>query len=141
MTSNDSASQSPRGAGLPPAGLPPSWVRLWIVDSFTTERWRGNPAGLVTLADPAPESWMQAVAAEVNAAETASPAVGIPENPVTGSAHCTLGPLWAPRLGRNEMVAHQVSARGGRLLVRLVGGRVELTGSAVTTVVGAVSGP
>ena len=61
-----------------------------------------------------------------------APNVGIDEDPVTGSAHCITGPWWAERLGRTELSAHQVSARGGRLGVRLVGDRVELTGRAVT---------
>ena len=44
-----------------------------------------------------------------------APQVGIDEDPVTGSAHCTLAPYWAARLGKRRLVAHQVSARGGRL--------------------------
>lgn len=60
------------------------------------------------------------------------PAVGIPEDPVTGSAHCITGPWWGDLLGTDTLQAHQVSARGGRLGVRLVGDRVELTGQAVT---------
>ena len=53
---------------------------------------------------------------------------GIGEDPVTGSAHCQLMPYWAERLGRSELVAAQVSARGGVLRCRLVGDRVLLTG-------------
>jgi PhzF family phenazine biosynthesis protein len=64
------------------------------------------------------------------------PAYGIPEDPVTGSAHCALGPFWAPRLGRTEMTAHQVSARGGVVRVRIVGNRVALGGQAVTVIEG-----
>jgi PhzF family phenazine biosynthesis protein len=60
------------------------------------------------------------------------PRVGIPEDPVTGSAHCISGPWWSKRLGKAELAAHQVSARGGRLGVRIAGDRVELTGRAVT---------
>jgi PhzF family phenazine biosynthesis protein len=60
-----------------------------------------------------------------------APAKGIPEDPVTGSAHCALVPYWSARLGRNELRAHQASARGGDLLCRLVGDRVELEGSCV----------
>ncbi len=43
-----------------------------------------------------------------------APAVGVDEDPVTGSAHCTLGPLWAERLGRDHLTARQVSARRRR---------------------------
>jgi predicted PhzF superfamily epimerase YddE/YHI9 len=60
------------------------------------------------------------------------PKVGIPEDPATGSAHCTLAPLWAVRLGRDEMMARQVSARGGVFRVRVAGDRVKIAGQAVT---------
>jgi PhzF family phenazine biosynthesis protein len=68
-----------------------------------------------------------------------APAKGIPEDPVTGAAHCMLAPYWADRLGRNEFRAHQASARGGDLIVRLVGERVELEGSCVFYLEGQVS--
>jgi predicted PhzF superfamily epimerase YddE/YHI9 len=42
-----------------------------------------------------------------------APAAGVPENPVTGSAHCGLGPFWGARIGRNELVGYQASSRGG----------------------------
>jgi PhzF family phenazine biosynthesis protein len=66
------------------------------------------------------------------------PAYGIDEDPVTGSAHCILGPWWAPRLGRDDLRAHQVSARGGDLHVRLRGDRVSVAGHAVTVLTGAL---
>ncbi|MGE0442319.1 MAG: PhzF family phenazine biosynthesis protein [Gemmatimonadales bacterium] len=69
------------------------------------------------------------------------PAAGIPEDPVTGSAHCTLGPYWAQRLGRAELRAYQASSRGGSVGVRVKGNRVELTGRAVTVVRGSVDLP
>ena len=65
-----------------------------------------------------------------------APAVGIDEDPVTGSAHCCLGPYWAGVLGKTAMTAHQASARGGRLTVRLDGQRVILGGHAVTVLRG-----
>jgi PhzF family phenazine biosynthesis protein len=61
-----------------------------------------------------------------------APAVGIDEDPVTGSAHCCLTPYWAARLGKTELVAYQASPRGGHLRVRLDGDRVMLAGRAVT---------
>jgi len=61
-----------------------------------------------------------------------APAAGIPEDPVTGSAHCTLAPFWSERLGRVEMVGEQASARGGIVRMRLSGERVILGGQAVT---------
>ncbi|HEX7658175.1 MAG TPA: PhzF family phenazine biosynthesis protein [Pseudonocardiaceae bacterium] len=65
-----------------------------------------------------------------------APAVGVDEDPVTGSLHCTLAPLWADRLGRSELVAEQASARGGTVRVELRGDRVALAGQAVTVVSG-----
>ncbi len=65
-----------------------------------------------------------------------APAVGINEDPVTGSAHCYLTPYWADRLGKTEMIAYQASARGGILRVRLAGDRVILGGQAVTVLIG-----
>jgi predicted PhzF superfamily epimerase YddE/YHI9 len=67
-----------------------------------------------------------------------APGSGIPEDPVTGSAHCCLTPFWADRLGRSELVARQLSARGGLLRVRLEGDRVRLAGQAVTVMRGEV---
>ena len=60
-----------------------------------------------------------------------APSYGIDEDPVTGSAHCTITPHWAPRLG-TTLRCHQASARGGDLVTTLVGDRVRLTGQAVT---------
>lgn len=60
-----------------------------------------------------------------------APAMGIPEDPVTGAAHCTIGPWWAPRLG-TTLRCHQASPRGGDLLVTVAEDRVGLTGHAVT---------
>ena len=65
-----------------------------------------------------------------------APARGVPEDPVTGSAHCRLVPLWAERLGKTELTARQVSARGGELACRLVGDRVHLSGDAVLVMTG-----
>jgi PhzF family phenazine biosynthesis protein len=60
-----------------------------------------------------------------------APAKGIPEDPVTGAAHCMLAPFWAGRLGKNEFRAFQASARGGEVVCRVVEDRVELEGSCV----------
>ncbi len=65
-----------------------------------------------------------------------APAVGVNEDPVTGSAHCFLSPYWSERLGRNELVGYQASARGGVVKVRLEGDRVHLGGQAVTVLRG-----
>ena len=60
-----------------------------------------------------------------------APAKGIPEDPVTGGAHCMLAPYWAKQLGKTEFRAFQASARGGEMLCRLRGNRVELEGNCV----------
>jgi predicted PhzF superfamily epimerase YddE/YHI9 len=60
-----------------------------------------------------------------------APAKGVPEDPVTGSAHCALAPYWAARLDRTVLRAYQASARGGELLCSLAGDRVVLEGACV----------
>jgi len=65
-----------------------------------------------------------------------APAVGVAEDPVTGSAHCCLGPYWGERLGKTDLRAFQASARGGVVSVRLVGDRVRLGGRAITVLRG-----
>jgi predicted PhzF superfamily epimerase YddE/YHI9 len=57
-----------------------------------------------------------------------APAVGVPEDPVCGSAHCTLTPYWAARLGRESLRTTQISARRGELACQLAGERVVLAG-------------
>jgi len=60
-----------------------------------------------------------------------APAKGVPEDPVTGAAHCMLAPYWAKRLGKTVFRAFQASLRGGEIVCRLAGDRVELEGSCV----------
>ena len=62
-----------------------------------------------------------------------APAVGVPEDPVTGSAHCALGPYWRPRIGRDRLIGYQASARGGTVSVTCLEERVTLGGAAVTS--------
>ncbi len=61
-----------------------------------------------------------------------APGSGVDEDPVTGSAHCCLGPYWSTRLNKTAMTAYQSSARGGVVRVRLEGDQVKLSGQAVT---------
>lgn len=67
-----------------------------------------------------------------------APSSGVPEDPVTGSAHCCLGPFWSARLGKTELVTYQASARGGVVKVSIVGDRVLLGGQAVTVMRGEI---
>ncbi len=67
-----------------------------------------------------------------------APAVGVDEDPVTGSSHTVLVPYWAGRLGRSSFTAYQASARGGILHLRLEGDRVKIAGKAVTVIRGEI---
>jgi len=66
------------------------------------------------------------------------PEEGIPEDPVTGSAHCTLVPFWADRLGKSELSAFQASKRGGRLDCEHLSDRVKIAGKCVTYLKGQI---
>lgn len=68
------------------------------------------------------------------------PRVGVDEDPVTGSAHTALGPFWAERLGRSEMIGYQASRRGGVVGVHMNGDRIDLRGQAITVLRGALVG-
>ena len=63
----------------------------------------------------------------------------MPEDPVTGSAHCCLAPYWGEKLGKGVMVGYQASPRGGTVKVRREGDRVILAGRAVTIVAGTLT--
>jgi predicted PhzF superfamily epimerase YddE/YHI9 len=65
-----------------------------------------------------------------------APGAGVPEDPVTGSAHCALAPYWAPQFGRNVLFGFQASPRGGHVRMELQGDRVRLQGQAVTVIRG-----
>ena len=67
-----------------------------------------------------------------------APGAGIPEDPVTGSAHCNLIPYWAKVLGKNNLHAYQISARRGELWCELKGERVQMSGKAVTYLKGEI---
>jgi predicted PhzF superfamily epimerase YddE/YHI9 len=121
-------------------------IALYQIDAFAEEVFQGNPAAVCPLGEWLTDERMQAIAAESNLSETAffvpgagpgeydlrffAPALGIDEDPVTGSAHCTLTPYWAERLGKTELHARQVSARGGELYCRAMGERVRIAGRA-----------
>lgn len=66
------------------------------------------------------------------------PKLRVDEDPVTGSAHCQMTPYWAERLGRDELLARQLSARGGTVRCRVTGERVRLAGTAVDFMIGTI---
>jgi PhzF family phenazine biosynthesis protein len=68
-----------------------------------------------------------------------TPSRGIDEDPVTGSAHCVIAPYWAEKLGRTDIHARQVSARGGELFCRVLGDRVEIAGRAAYYLEGVIT--
>jgi PhzF family phenazine biosynthesis protein len=68
------------------------------------------------------------------------PAVGVAEDPVTGSAHCALGPYWSGKLGKQQVVGYQASERGGTVCVSHQGERVIISGKAVTVIRGTLYG-
>ncbi|CAF4725058.1 unnamed protein product [Rotaria sp. Silwood2] len=68
-----------------------------------------------------------------------APSAGIPEDPVTGSSHCSLTPYWAERLGKNQLHAYQISTRKGELWCENQGDRVLISGKAVTYLKGEIN--
>jgi predicted PhzF superfamily epimerase YddE/YHI9 len=111
-------------------------VSFFQVDSFAELPFAGNPAGvclLEELGEPSAAPDFDMVS------RCFVPGAGIAEDPVTGSAHCALAPYWQGKLGRDELVGFQASARGGVVRVRWAGDRVKLAGRAVTVLRGALS--
>jgi len=92
---------------------------------------------LTAIADACPQGLIVTAAGDRPGVDCVSrffaPNLGVPEDPVTGSAHCTLAPFWAARLGRTTLVGEQASARGGTVQMRLADQRVVLDGRAVTS--------
>ena len=69
-----------------------------------------------------------------------APNLGVPEDPVCGSAHCCLGPYWAGKLSKTDLMAYQASPRGGVLKLGVRGDRIKLAGRAVTVMRGELLG-
>jgi predicted PhzF superfamily epimerase YddE/YHI9 len=136
----------PVAAAPPPPGLltalraAPLWFGendgVFLAELESEEAVRRFAPDLPALAAAAPKGLIVTAAARLKPYDVVSrcffPAEGIPEDPVTGSAHCALGPYWASRLGKTDLVACQASARGGILRVRPNGARVEIGGRAIT---------
>ncbi len=134
------ASEAPAPDGLAEAlGATPKWVGrsvddylVEVEDAETVCHLRPNLMALAQL----PVRGVIVTAAGDGRYDLVSrffaPAAGVPEDPVTGSAHCTLSPYWSARTGRTELLAWQASPRGGEVHLRLEGSRVLLGGSATT---------
>src|SRR5262245_11869624 len=132
-------------AGLAEAlGLAPRWSGRsrfdWLVEAGSPEEVAGARPDMAALAAVGGRGVILTAAGGRDGADVTSryfaPAFGIPEDPVTGSAHCALGPHWAARLGRQRPVCHQASARGGTVGVEVRSDRVLLSGRAVTVLEG-----
>lgn len=139
------ASEAPAPAGLARAlGATPRFVGLGVDDYLVLldgpATVRNLKPDFPALAATGARGVIVTAESDVEGADFVSrffgPAVGIDEDPVTGSAHCTLAPFWAQRLGKAAMVGYQASARGGWVRVRVEGERVRLGGSAVTVLRG-----
>ena len=140
----DFPSHPPQAAEMPflPSGLSlPTWsgtaLDYWLVELPDADDVIGyvpDMAGIVALGDRA--LIITALASPASGVDMVSrmfaPNVGIPEDPVTGSAHCVLAPYWAAKLKVRDLVGFQASARGGTVRMRLRGDRVTLSGQAVT---------
>lgn len=112
----------------------------WIlVEVATAAEVRGAAPDLVRLGELTEHAVIVTAAGDGDAdivSRVFGPAVGIPEDPVTGSAHCVLATWWWERVGKEHIDAEQASERGGRMDVVLDGDRVKLRGEAVTTLRG-----
>jgi PhzF family phenazine biosynthesis protein len=134
----------PPGALAEAIGVAPRWTGRsrfdWLVEAASPEEVAGARPDMAALAAIEGRGVILTAAGGRGGADVTSryfaPAFGIPEDPVTGSAHCALGPFWAERLGRERLVCHQASARGGIVRVDVLGDRVLLSGRAVTVVEG-----
>jgi predicted PhzF superfamily epimerase YddE/YHI9 len=134
---------------VPPAllaglGIEPSEVHVTEANYFAVYRteeevWRVKPQ-LALLETLHPRGvCITAVGSEADiVSRYFAPGYGIPEDPVTGSTHCTLVPLWSRRLGKSHLHARQVSERGGDLFCEERDGRVLMAGDAALFLVGTI---
>ena len=140
----DPASPAAPPPGLVTAlGVPPTWVgrstedlAVEVADATTLERLAPDLAALATMAPRGVIVSAPGEGAHDVVVRFFAPALGVPEDPVTGSAQCAIAHRWASRLGRDRITVRQASARGGLLDVRPAAGVVEVAGSAVTVLVG-----
>jgi predicted PhzF superfamily epimerase YddE/YHI9 len=148
LYSLDFPSRPPRRVSAPPAllgalGLEPSevWMARDYMCVYENEaQVRSLTPDMTKLAGV--EAFATIVTAKGTRADFVSrffaPAQGIPEDPVTGSAHCTLIPYWSGVLGKKSLMAHQLSARGGELFCEDRGDRVSIAGRAVLYATGTI---
>jgi PhzF family phenazine biosynthesis protein len=139
----------PAGGLIEALGVKPRFIGRsesdWLVELATEEEVRGLHPDLTRLAAVGGRGVICTSTSASQSHDFVSrffgPAVGVDEDPVTGSAHCCLAPFWAAKLGRTELVGYQASSRGGTVRVRLRGDRVILGGQAVTVMRGRLTVP
>lgn len=116
-----------------------NWM-YWLVELDSEQSVRNFQPDLDAIANLGREAVLITAKSDSGADDFVSrlfgPNVGIPEDPVTGSAHCLLAPYWSKKLGKTEMVGYQASPRGGFVRVEFLGARVLLKGYAVTVLSG-----
>jgi PhzF family phenazine biosynthesis protein len=126
-------------------GVEPRWTGTcgprWVVEMADESAVRGLQPDLDHLRTIPGRSLMVTAPADAGrnydfVSRYFAPWVGVDEDPVTGSAHCALGPFWGARLGKSLLTAYQASPRGGTLRIGLAADRVRLGGQAVTVVSG-----
>jgi predicted PhzF superfamily epimerase YddE/YHI9 len=142
MIAMDFPADPPEAAPIPPA-LPMNGARWFgrgrfdiLIELGQADAVRSYRPDLAALAALGSRSVILTAAGDIPAVDCVSrvfgPNVGIPEDPVTGSAHCCLAVFWSQRTGRDQLVGYQASSRGGTVYMRLAGDRVTLGGQAVT---------
>lgn len=118
-----------------------NWM-YWLVELKSERAVREFQPDLAAIANLGREAVLITAKSDSEADDFVSrlfgPNVGIPEDPVTGSAHCLLAPYWSQKLGKTEMVGYQASRRGGFVRVEFLGARVLLKGYATTVLRGEI---
>lgn len=147
----ESVPATPRSALVEAVGVRPVESRrvdrkgtdsFWILELASEAEVRSAAPRFSAMTACAPDPVIVTARAETSAFDFVSrffaPGHGIDEDPVTGAAHCMLGPYWRTKLGRDELVGFQASRRGGVVRVGMRGDRVELRGEAVTVSEGTI---
>lgn len=113
---------------------------FWLIELESEQAVRSFEPNLEAIAQLGREAILITAKSDSEADDFVSrlfaPKLGIPEDPVTGSAHCLLAPYWSQKLGKTEMVGYQASKRGGFVRVEFLGARVLLKGYATTVLTG-----
>ncbi len=138
---------APRRGLLSALGVEPVWIgrndRDYMIEVADEQTVRGMAPDFAKLAKVDVRGVIVTAKAETPGCDFVSrffaPSVGVPEDPVTGSAHCCLAPFWCERLGRDNLVGYQASRRGGTVRVSVWGDRVNIAGQAVTVLRGTLA--